>query len=169
MLIRVVLSLYLISSSELFFTQSTTLPDLIQSCFKRIPAIVLGNSVDFNSGQITHSIQEMTPFIKLKLAQLQEENPEILFPYLSYPTRTNLDWEAIKKLSLFTSNYFFCLVDIFDEARTLPFLKKLYDKNSEARQYIEKDSLRYKNEKLENTRDAGYILKRMLEYSQLGL
>lgn len=159
----------LISSSELFFTQSTTQPALIQSSFKNIPSIVLGNSVDYSAGELTYSIKEMSPFIKLKLAQIKEENPEILFPYLSYPHRTTLDWEEIKKISLFTSSFFFCLVDIFDEARTLPFLKKLYNQQSDARQYIDKDVLRYKRTKLENTRDAGYIVKRLLELSQFGI
>lgn len=148
----------LLKSSDLFITQSLTHPILIQSALNKIPSICLGSSVHLNQGELQYAFDELSPFAELKVEELKDMNPDLLFPYISFPHPLKRDWP---KLELFSKRFFFFLADIFNEQQVLQYFNELLYGGPRKEHFLETLNT-YKERKLTGSDSADQIIKTLV-------
>jgi len=149
----------LFKATELFICESLSYPGLALSTVRDIPTLALGCSVGLDAEEnIVHKLGELSPFIQLKLDSLKAENPDSLFPFISFPSRLRHSWPQTE---LFRDHFMFYLADLFNEARTLQLLKELLH-GGPALETFQSELQAYRQRKLDLTQDADNIIRKLV-------
>ncbi len=149
----------LLKSTELFLTESLTYPGLSQSALRDIPGITFGSSLSLNAaGEFEYAFENLHPFLQMKLDVLKEENPELLFPYLSFPSHYKGDW---LQTELFREKNLFYLADLFDADKSIRMIRELLNGGAYLDQF-KTELQNFRQKKLELTQDAESIIRTLV-------
>lgn len=149
----------LFCATQLLITESMSYPGLALSASREIPSLVIGASVGLDAqGQLQHALGELSPFLQLKLDTLRDENPDALFPYISFPSRLRSAWPQTE---LFRERFLYHLVDIFNEPRTVQLMQELLH-GGPAQDTFKQTLQDYRQRKLDLTTDAEKIIRKLV-------
>lgn len=153
----------LLKSSELLLTESLTYPGLSLSALQDIPVITFGSSLSLathadGSHTFKHAFKTLDPFAQMKLDMLATENPDLIFPYLSFPVELSHAWPQTE---LYQNRNLFYLADLFDIEKTHRLISQLLNGGD----YLDafKHQLQdFRQKKLDLTQDAETIIRTLV-------
>lgn len=153
----------LLRSSELMITESLTYPGLSLSALQDIPVITFGSSLSlaFNedgSHTFKHAFKTLDPFAQMKLDVIASEDPDSIFPYISFPMELSHPWPQTE---LYQNHNLFYLADLFDLEKTHTLISQLLNGGDylDAFQQQLKD---FRQKKLDLTQDAEVIIRTLV-------
>lgn len=149
----------LLKTTELFITESLTYPGHVLSALRNIPSISLGSSLGLGpDGNYTHHFEELSPFLQLKLDTQRQENPDSLFPYISFPSHFQHAW---LQTEFFQDRYLYFLSDLFDAAKTITLMDDLLSQGPKYQTFCAALT-NYRQRKLDLTQDAESIIRHLV-------
>lgn len=153
----------LLKSSELFMTESLTYPGLSLSALRDIPVITFGSSLsletqDDGSTAFSHAFETLDPFLQMKLDVLRNEDPELLFSYLSFPMPLSHNWPQTE---LYRNRNFFYLADLFDASKTSKLIHELLNGGPYLDEF-KRELQNFRQKKLDLAQDAETIIRNLV-------
>ena len=149
----------LLKSTELVITESLTYPGLSMSALRDIPCITMGSSLSLTEDNtFSHAFETLDPFVQMKLDVLKAESPELIFPYLSFPSVLKHPWP---RTELYRDRNFYYLADLFDAEKTTRLLSELLN-GGPYKDLFTSELSQFRQQKLDLSQDAEQIIRTLV-------
>lgn len=126
----------LLKASDLIITECNWQPALISAITMEVPSIVLGSNVAIKEEngvkQIVSDYTDMDMYVYQCLETLLKNNPDSIFPYISYPHEI----QFLPNINMVQNGYFYHITDIFNDERTVALFFDLLC-NKEYQDYLQ--------------------------------